>query len=158
MFNELVGGGGNQGWYDSAASMYAETWRDILKRLTGFATGGYTGEFENGKLAVLHEKELVLNANDTANILAAVNTVRDLNTNIWEGVEKRLDSIIAQSLGMMMEKLSSTIVPDTDKQVLEQKITIERIEFPEAQDKNEILEALHSLPDMASQWARIKKD
>jgi hypothetical protein len=37
------------------------------------ATGGYTGEWgDSGKLAVLHEKELVLNKNDTANFLDAL--------------------------------------------------------------------------------------
>jgi hypothetical protein len=37
---------------------------------TGFDTGGYTGEWgKSGKLAILHEKELVLNASDTENLL-----------------------------------------------------------------------------------------
>jgi hypothetical protein len=36
----------------------------------GLASGGYTGEWgSEGKLAFLHEKELVLNADDTANFL-----------------------------------------------------------------------------------------
>jgi len=40
-------------------------------------TGGYTGEWgDSGKLAMLHQKELVLNPVDTSNILAAVDLVR----------------------------------------------------------------------------------
>jgi len=40
---------------------------------SGFASGGYTGSWGNeGKLALLHEKELVLNADDTKNFLQGV--------------------------------------------------------------------------------------
>ncbi len=53
--------------------------------LIGYDTGGYTGTWgdktfddKNGKLAVLHQKELILNATDTENILATVSAVRDL--------------------------------------------------------------------------------
>jgi hypothetical protein len=41
-------------------------------------TGGHTGNFDGGKLALLHEKELVLNKMDTSNILTVVSMVRDL--------------------------------------------------------------------------------
>jgi TP901 family phage tail tape measure protein len=47
-------------------------------------TGGYTGDWHNqtglyksGKLAVLHQKEIVLNANDTSNLLTSVQIMRD---------------------------------------------------------------------------------
>jgi hypothetical protein len=48
-------------------------------------TGMYTGEWpngserQNGKLALLHQKELVLNAKDTENILDAVELVRQID-------------------------------------------------------------------------------
>jgi hypothetical protein len=46
-------------------------------------TGGYTGAWGNsGKLAVLHEKELVLNKSDTENILSAVVATRQLKTDM----------------------------------------------------------------------------
>jgi TP901 family phage tail tape measure protein len=41
-----------------------------------YDTGGYTGNFDGGKLAMLHEKELVLNKMDTENILKAVSMLR----------------------------------------------------------------------------------
>nr|DAF40469.1 MAG TPA: minor tail protein [Caudoviricetes sp.] len=49
-----------------------------------FDTGGYTGDWgtSDGKVALLHEKELVLNKKDTANILDSVNIVRDMNNQI----------------------------------------------------------------------------
>lgn len=52
---------------------------------TSLKTGGYTGSWSNkgldsnnGKLAILHQKELVLNAKDTENMLQAVKTLRNL--------------------------------------------------------------------------------
>jgi len=52
---------------------------DAAKNM-GFDTGGYTGSWgSEGKLAFLHEKELVLNKEDTQNILNTVNIVRALN-------------------------------------------------------------------------------
>jgi hypothetical protein len=42
-----------------------------------FDTGGYTGEWgPEGRLAMLHQKEIVLNAHDTENILSIVDMVR----------------------------------------------------------------------------------
>ena len=44
-----------------------------------FNTGGYTGEWgPEGRLAVLHQKELVLNAQDTENFLHAIDVVRSI--------------------------------------------------------------------------------
>ena len=45
-----------------------------------FDTGGYTGEWgPEGRLAMLHQKEIVLNAHDTENFLAAIGIVRDIS-------------------------------------------------------------------------------
>lgn len=52
------------------------------KNLYGFATGGYTGAWgDSGKLAILHQKELVLNQDDTVNMLKAVETLREITNN-----------------------------------------------------------------------------
>jgi hypothetical protein len=46
---------------------------------TGFDTGGYTGEWgSDGRLALLHQKELVLNADDTSKFLSAIEIVRNI--------------------------------------------------------------------------------
>nr|WGE07104.1 peptidoglycan DD-metalloendopeptidase family protein [Bacillus subtilis] len=48
------------------------------KKVSSFASGGYTGTgLGAGKLAFLHDKELILNKTDTANILDTVKAVRE---------------------------------------------------------------------------------
>ena len=50
------------------------------KYLRKFDTGGYTGSWgAEGRVAMLHEKELVLNKQDTSNLLAAVGMIRDIS-------------------------------------------------------------------------------
>jgi hypothetical protein len=52
---------------------------------TSMDTGGYTGEWgDSGKFAMLHEKELVLNAEDTKNFLDALNISRDVINSMIE--------------------------------------------------------------------------
>jgi LysM repeat protein len=46
--------------------------------LIPYDTGGYTGSFDGGRIALLHQKELVLNQHDTSNMLKMVNLVRDM--------------------------------------------------------------------------------
>lgn len=72
----LIGvNGGYTGW----------VWK---KDLEGFDTGGYTGEWgQEGRLAVLHEKEIVLNKDDTQKILDAVqiaNSMQDVEMRFGE--------------------------------------------------------------------------
>jgi hypothetical protein len=51
---------GTQWWYDGTSN--GSTGYRAGNNLKGFNTGGYTGAWgPEGKLAVLHEKELVLN-------------------------------------------------------------------------------------------------
>jgi hypothetical protein len=52
-----------------------EEWKKLNKN--SMATGGYTGPWgSEGRIAMLHEKELVLDQDDTKNILRAVAQVR----------------------------------------------------------------------------------
>lgn len=48
------------------------------KKVQAFATGGYTGEFKGGRLAMLHEKEYILNATQTQAWLKLVPILTDL--------------------------------------------------------------------------------
>ena len=51
--------------------------------LVGFATGGYTGEWgPEGRLAVLHQKELVLNADQTERFFNLANRLTDISSKI----------------------------------------------------------------------------
>jgi hypothetical protein len=65
--------------------MYTWLTSYILPYVTSLDTGGYTGEWgTSGRLAMLHEKELILNANDTANFLDALNVSRELVNKVIE--------------------------------------------------------------------------
>ena len=106
-------------------------------------TGGYTGEWgTSGKLAFLHEKELVLNKDDTANFLEALNISKQLVEMIEMNAKQ-------SSLGLG-EMFASTIKDTT--QTIEQQVSI-TAEFPNATDHSEIEEAFDNLINMASQYA-----
>lgn len=155
MFNELLSGKGDQDWYKAAQEVYGDNWREKLKELgiSGFATGGYTGTFDDARLAFLHEKELVLNQEDTANILAAVHAVRDFGPNLLESIEKALDNNTIAAMALMGAKLTTSMVtPQSD--VLEQTVHIDKVEFPNVTSRTEIEEAFISLTNDAAQWAR----
>lgn len=54
--------------------------QEILRREGSFDTGGYTGEWgSEGRLAILHQKELVLNERQTKDILDTVKIVNKLS-------------------------------------------------------------------------------
>ena len=84
-----------------------------LSYMSGFATGGYTGAWgKDGKLAVLHEKELVLNKEDTANILQAVSAIRSIT-----GSNSQLSNAILKSGNVqahMLSQVSSGIMSGFD--------------------------------------------
>ena len=117
------------------------------KALMGFDTGGYTGEWNGayGKLAVLHQKELVLNAADTQNLLASVEVLNEILRMI------DLQSISSQVGGL----LSSPAFGNIGNQTVEQSVTIEA-SFPAVQDRNEIEAAFDNLINRASQYANRK--
>lgn len=113
------------------------------------ATGGYTGEWgdSSGKLAVLHEKELVLNSDDTANILSAVDMIRSISNTI---------DLNALAAGAVFAGRGAAVVSSFGKDTLEQNVHI-TAEFPSVSDHNEIEEALNSLVERAAQFAGRKK-
>lgn len=70
----------NQGYYqvyDKAVKLGVTSWKDYLP--SKFDTGGYTGEWgPGGKLALLHEKELVLSKDQTSDFLEALRIQENL--------------------------------------------------------------------------------
>jgi hypothetical protein len=111
------------------------------------ATGGYTGNWAGsyGKLAFLHQKELVLNAGDTENFLASM-----------EVMERILQIIDLQSASSQLGGiLSSPGFSNSNSQTIEQSVHIEA-SFPGVQDRNEIEEAFNNLINKASQYANRK--
>ena len=128
------------------SGLYTGRWQG-----TPFDTGGYTGmytgewdggsERRNGRLAWLHQKELVLNAHDTENFLDAMNIVRQLDN---------LASWMANGLGdLFMPRVEG------NDETLEQNVHIEA-SFPNAVDHNEIEQAFGNLVNLASQYANRK--
>ena len=116
---------------------------------TSMDTGGYTGEWgDSGKFAMLHEKELVLNAQDTKNFLDALNISRDIINSMIE--------MNARASSLALGDLFPSLVQDFG-QTLEQTVTI-TAEFPDATDHNEIEEAFNNLLNTASQYANRNRD
>ena len=112
-----------------------------------FDTGGYTGSWNSdGRLAMLHQKELVLNAEDTKNILGAVDMIRSISHIIDLNAG-------AQSLGFA--RLDATRVMG-EAEVIKQDVSI-YAEFPNAVDHSEIEMAFHNLMNQASQFANRPK-
>lgn len=113
-----------------------------------FDTGGYTGDWGSSKrMAFLHEKELVLNADDTKNILSAVDMIRSISKTI------DLNAIAAGSIFASPNSAYKSSFGSRDS--LEQNVRIQA-EFPNVSDHNEIEEALNNLIERAAQFAGRK--
>ena len=111
-----------------------------------FDTGGYTGQWgDEGKVAMLHEKELVLNKADTQNILNAVSIVRNLTA----GLTSLQNSLIGKINSPINNAISQTGKEST---TLDQNVHIEAV-FPNVSNSNEIENAFNDLVNLASQRA-----
>lgn len=164
--NEIQGGeqfkdytqGSNVGEWAQGRYDTQDKWNDALDKLKknyGLATGGYTGTFEDAKLAFLHEKELVLNKEDTENILAAVQAVRTIGSDLFKSIEKSLDGNVVAAMNLMGQRLNPVSTMPTEG-TIEQTVHIDKVEFPNVTSRSEIEEAFISLTNDAAQWARRK--
>lgn len=114
--------------------------------IVGYGSGGYTGEWgPAGRLAMLHEKEVVLNAEDSANFLSAIEIVRDLS---------RYIDLQAQWQSTGLGALVASAIKETDN-TLQQQVNISA-DFPNVSDRNEIEAAFNSLINTAAQYANRK--
>ena len=126
------------------SGMYTGRWQSML---SGGYTGMYTGEWpmgsatDNGRLALLHQKELVLNAHDTENFLDAMEIVRQLD-NLTNWMANGLGSLFTPSV-------------TTERDSLEQNVHISA-SFPNVVSHNEIEMAFDNLVNLASQYANRK--
>ena len=129
------------------------------KRTMQYATGGYTGEWANGntegRWAMLHQKELVLNKTDTENMLAAVQAIRDFSPELIASIRSKLSAASFASKSLMGSRLVGNL-PDFSKKSAElaQSVNI-NADFPGVRDAIEIKEALESLVQTASQRANL---
>ena len=125
-----------------------------LKNLSAFDTGGYTGDWNSseGRLAMLHEKELVLNKEDTANMLSMINIVRDL-------VDQQLPQKLMQNMSQRIQDALidySGAISSNNNSSSENIFNISA-EFPNASNATEIQEAILSLPNLASQYLNRRR-
>ena len=118
--------------------------KDIVQ---AFDTGGYTGVWNSseGRMAMLHEKELILNKMDTANILSAVSMVRDIASALTTSVNLHIAD-------KMSRILSASDFEQAEATPMEQKVYIEA-HFPSANNAKEIEEAFDNLVLRATQSA-----
>ena len=120
--------------------------------LLGFASGGYTGDWgSDGRLAVLHQKELVLNQEDTKNMLAAVQSIRELAPSMIAEMRARISGAAAASQSLFGSRYSSMRSAfDRKATELAQSVQI-NADFPGVRDAIEIKEALESLVQTSAQ-------
>lgn len=121
---------------------------DKFKQVSAFRTGGYTGDWggTEGRLALLHQKEIVLNKEDTSNLLSTVDMVR----NIAKIIDLNAASS-ANALGILTASAGNN-----QGQVVEQHVEI-TASFPNATNHSEIEQAFTTLINQASQFANRKK-
>lgn len=133
----------------SGALTYKFDWNDLKNyHYSKFDTGGYTGDWagKDGRMAMLHQKELVLDAEDTTNFLSAIEIVRS--------IAKMID-LNAQASEFAVGNMAAAAGSAASMGQLEQTVTI-TAEFPNVQDRNEIAEAFNTLINQASQYANRK--
>ena len=137
--------------YDISTAMLSdkeaeEKYGKVKSAYIPFDTGGYTGQWgDEGKVAMLHEKELVLNKADTQNILNAVSIVRNLTA----GLTSLQNSLIGKINSPINNAISQTGKEST---TLDQNVHIEAV-FPNVSNSNEIENAFNDLVNLASQRA-----
>lgn len=130
----------------------------------GFDTGGYTGDWEGneGRLAVLHSKEIVLNKQDTANILEAVSAVRDLSSissSITNSIYDGIRNMMQNALGQFSANYSANTINNTSNSNDNSTTNNSNVDNHfninmqvDGGNVDEIKEAILSLPTLASQY------
>lgn len=133
-----------------------------------YKTGGYTGNWpmsqgdgldsDNGRLGILHQKELVLNASDTENILDAVKIVRSM-PNIISSIQNAISNVVGEKLSNMTNEISQGKVVSTTAGSNKEENNVYNIvaEFPNANSAAEIEQALLNLKNIAAQKNGIRK-
>ena len=125
-------------------------------RIKQFNTGGYTGDWTSneGRLAILDKKELVLNADDTSNILEVVNIVRNLADTISNLTYRDKMESLLNNIRNIYDHIYDNIKIE-NSQNMDQYITIQA-DFPSVSSQVEIEAAFDNILLHASQYANRK--
>ena len=89
-----------------------------------FDSGGYTGDFNGGKLAMLHEKELILNKHDTRNALEMFNIAKEMASSL---ISRKISSI------------------ERDKTEQSENLYVENVNLPSVKDGKSFVNELQGL-------------
>lgn len=137
-------GKGSALFYDYSYEQLKKKYKNRLSTYTqaSFDTGGYTGSWgSEGKLAILHQKELVLNAHDTQNLLDSVSVLRSIVSKLGGNISARLDGL-KNNVGLVASAANQ----------IDQNVNIQA-SFPNVNSKKEIEEAFSELVNLAAQRA-----
>lgn len=112
----------------------------IKKAVASYDTGGYTGDWsgDEGKLAILHKKEQIFNADDTQLLHNAVQILSS-------------DNLIKQALISYSNTPHTSTKLDKETQQIGDVYNV-TANFPNANSAEEIKQALLSLPNIMSQY------
>ena len=138
-------------YIDKMGAFLSNTYRSSYD--TGGYTGdwsGSTGEYKNGKWALLHPKELVLNKDDTKNLLSAIEGVRSISDII-----AMLDSYSKARYSMIADNIKSPNINTTNtdnSSAVTQNIAI-NADFSGLHDAQELENAIDNLSNKALQYA-----
>lgn len=136
-----------------------------LSGYTAYATGGYTGSWsggldeQDGRLALLHQKELVLNADDTVNILKAIDMMREMVvgqdtsklTAAITGSAKSIPSQVLSTIGTTFAKMIAGVKNITNSND-NRNLTI-NADFSGVKSADEIYQAIMELNEYGLQNA-----
>lgn len=139
LWAEIISTAKGLGWQPADPNKFAKA--------DGFDTGGYTGKWgTEGRLAFLHQKELVLNADDTSNFLKAIKIVRE----IAQTIDLRSGSMF-RGVGPYLPP----VVGSETQGMVDQQVSIQA-SFPNVVSHNEIEEAFNNLINTSVQYANRK--
>lgn len=132
---------GSLGHYDN---------HDVFHMIKRYDTGGYTGDWDsnNGRLAILDKKELVLDEEDTKNILNSVSILRSITKNVGASLMDKISNLSINKLS-----LGST---STSNETIDQNVHISA-SFPNVNSKKQIEDAFNDLVNLAAQRAMKKR-
>ena len=138
-----------RGDYDTIKNLDSQARSNVARSIFAtFRSGGYTGSWgDTGKLAVLHEKELVLNSSDTKNLLSAIEILRSLPFSALAKSIVDSSSNIASTFrsGVSMNGVNGAITNNDTK-----NMTI-NADFSGVQSADEIYQALIELENYGLQ-------
>ena len=125
-----------------------------------FDTGGYTGDWNSseGRMAWLHEKELVLNKTDTKNMLKAIELTRsmdDIINSLESSVVNRINRL-TQQLNEMVDCINIKAKLKDGEQKFKQNVEI-HAEFPNVKGVDEIEQAFDNLNNRATQLSNYQR-